>query len=105
MAFCKILSFICYTWPNIHHLLALMDSLNTDSQVVTIDWTERWQVYQRLQELQIPCQCLPNQPLQVNLSSPSAAIQLWSVVRHFTASRQELADWLKHCWQVSINDS
>ena len=77
---------------------------NTNSQIVAINWTDRWQVYQRLQELHIPCECLPNQPLEVSLSSTTAAIQLWSVVRHSTASRSELVDWLKHCWQFSSED-
>ena len=63
---------------------------------------ERWEIYRRLQELEISCQCSPNQPLKVQLRHPTAAIQLWSVVRQLTASRQELVSWLNDCWQVEF---
>ncbi|MBE9167773.1 hypothetical protein IQ238_09665 [Pleurocapsales cyanobacterium LEGE 06147] len=69
-------------------------------QVVTVNWAERWSVYYRLQELQIPCKCSTNQPLQVQLDSTKTAIQLWSVARQFNGSRQELVDWLECCWQL-----
>ncbi len=68
------------------------------SQVVEVDWGDRWIVYHRLQDLQIPCHCCTNQPLQVQLTSPTAVIQLWSVVKQYSASRRELIDWLTNCW-------
>jgi hypothetical protein len=58
-----------------------------------------WQAYQRLQELGIPCQCCGNGYLQVVIDNPTAALQLWSVVRQMTASRRELTDWLQRCWR------
>jgi hypothetical protein len=67
--------------------------------IVEINWADRWQVYRRLQELDIPCWCETNQPLTVEISHPTAAIQLWSVVRQLTANRQELVSTLKKCWQ------
>ena len=70
------------------------------SQIVNINAGLRWQVYYRLQELDIPCQCLPYQPMQVQLNHVPAAIQLWSVVRNFNLSRHELVDWLNHCWKI-----
>ncbi|MFK0730668.1 MAG: Asr1405/Asl0597 family protein [Gloeotrichia echinulata GP01] len=69
------------------------------SHIVEINWTDRWQVYQRLQDLNIPCWCETNQPLRVEICHPIAAIQLWSVIRQFTASRQDLIQNLKYCWQ------
>ncbi|MBD2363178.1 hypothetical protein H6G36_18630 [Anabaena minutissima FACHB-250] len=63
--------------------------------VVEVNWLDRWQIYQRLQELDVPCWCEANQPLKVEISSPVAAIQLWSVIRQFTASRQDLISTLK----------
>ncbi|MEA5564027.1 MULTISPECIES: Asr1405/Asl0597 family protein [unclassified Anabaena] len=63
--------------------------------VVEVNWLDRWQIYQRLQELDIPCWCEASQPLKVKISSPVAAIQLWSVIRQFTASRQDLISTLK----------
>ena len=72
-------------------------------QVVGVNWADRWQVYQRLQELEIPCQCLANQPLQVQLQNPTAAIQLWSAVRQLTAPRHELVRWLARCWRLEVD--
>ncbi len=68
-------------------------------QIVEVNWADRWQVYQRLQELDIPCWCDTEQPLTVHIASVTAAVQLWSVLRQFTQSRQDLVWWLKHCWQ------
>lgn len=70
------------------------------TQVVEVPWGDRWIVYRRLRELQIPCYCSTNEPLQVQLSSPTAVIQLWSVTKQHSASRQELISWLKDCWQI-----
>lgn len=67
--------------------------------VVEVNWADRWQVYQRLQELGIPCSCVTNQPLQVEISSPTAAIQLWSVMRRFAVSRQDQISTLECCWK------
>ncbi len=66
---------------------------------VEMDWVDRWQVYQRLQELDIPCWCETNQPLKVEISNVTTAIQLWSVIRQFTISRQEMIYTLEDCWQ------
>ncbi|MGM3305898.1 Asr1405/Asl0597 family protein [Anabaena sp. WFMT] len=67
--------------------------------VVEVNWADRWQVYQRLRELEIPSCCETNQPLQVQITSPQVVVQLWSVMRQFTASRQELICTLEHCWR------
>ena len=61
---------------------------------------DRWQVYHRLKELNIPCQCRAHQPLKVEANSAQAAIQIWSVVRQISNPRQNLAQWLKHCWRI-----
>ncbi|WP_198648492.1 Asr1405/Asl0597 family protein [Cyanothece sp. BG0011] len=50
------------------------------SQFVTVNGGDRWFVAKRLQELQIPCSYSTNQPLQVQLSTPTDVIQLWSVL-------------------------
>ena len=65
-----------------------------------INNTERWSIYRRLQELEIPCKCSTNQPLQVELNNPSAIAQLCCVVKQSTASRSELIDWLDECWRI-----
>lgn len=79
-----------------------MKSLSRQSEVgeiVEVSWADRWQVYQRLQELAIPCWCATEQPLKVHIADVTAAIQLWSVLRQFTAPRQDLVRALDRCWQ------
>ncbi|WP_414549817.1 Asr1405/Asl0597 family protein [Anabaena sp. CCY 0017] len=66
---------------------------------VGVDWANRWQVYRRLQELDIPCCCEANQPLRVEINHPLAVVQLWSVMQQLTASRQELIWNLEDCWK------
>lgn len=81
-----------------------MDSTSskfTQSQVVNVNAHFRWQVYYRLQELDIPCECLPYKPLLAQSNHVLAAIQLWSVVRNFSLSTHELVDWLNHCWKMN----
>ena len=73
---------------------------STNSQIVTIEWAERWQVYHRLKDLEIECSCSINQPLQVAPNSPQEAIQLWSIVKQVRSNRQELVDWLYKCWRI-----
>ncbi|TAF06351.1 MAG: hypothetical protein EAZ77_12390 [Nostocales cyanobacterium] len=68
--------------------------------VVEVSWSDRWQVYQRLNELDIPCRCESNQPLQVQINNLQIAVQLWSVVRQFKASRQDLICTLEDCWRI-----
>ena len=68
---------------------------------VGIKNTERWSIYHRLQELDIPCNCSTNQPLQVELNNPSAIAQLCCVFKQSTASRSELIDWLDNCWEIN----
>jgi hypothetical protein len=74
-------------------------------QIVDIKWGDRWQAYQRLQELGISCSCSSGQPLKVAVKDPSTAIQLWSVVRQLNEPRYQLAVWLNNCWQHSSYSS
>ena len=69
------------------------------SQMIEVNWADRWQVYQRLQELSIPCWCDTNQPLRVQIDDVASAVQLWSVLRQLTTPRQDLVHWLERCWQ------
>lgn len=74
-----------------------------DYYAVEVNRAERWEVYRRLQELQVPSYCTTNQPLQIQLYSPMAAIQLWSVVRQMTTPRCVLARWLDSCYQIATD--
>ena len=69
-------------------------------EIVAVNPADRWQVYLRLQELEIPSKCTTNQPLRVQIQTVASAIQLWSVVRHLTTPRAELAFCLERCWQL-----
>ncbi len=73
-------------------------SCQAASVKVEVSWADRWYVYQRLQQLAIPCSCAIDQPLQVQITSTSAAIQLWSISRQLNTPRQELVKWLERCW-------
>lgn len=82
-----------------------MNSPNLDTsatcEIVEINWADRWPVYKRLQELEISCWCSINQPLQVQINTLTEAIQLFSVVKQFTRSRQESIESLEHCWRAN----
>ena len=69
---------------------------------VGIKNTERWSIFHRLQELDIPCICSTDKPLQVQLDTPNAIAQLCSVVKQSTEPRQELINWLNNCWQLRM---
>ncbi|WP_026100048.1 Asr1405/Asl0597 family protein [Fortiea contorta] len=75
------------------------------NHVVEVDWVDRWRVYHRLQELEIPCWCAANQPLRVEINTPTAAVQLWSVAQQCTASRDDLIWILKQNWQLRYRKS
>jgi hypothetical protein len=70
------------------------------TQILPVDRIQRWEVYYRLQSLEIDCQCGVNQPLEVNDQSPLDIMQIWSIVRQMRSSRQELLDCLENCWQL-----
>ncbi|MGB3534086.1 MAG: Asr1405/Asl0597 family protein [Microcoleaceae cyanobacterium] len=72
-------------------------------EIVQINWTDRWFVYKRLQELEIPCCCGAQQPLRANICNCRDALQLISVIKQITASRQELIQKLERCWHQSTS--
>ena len=69
-------------------------------EIVTPQQSDRWQIYHRLQALDISCQCETNKPLQVKVDDIRTAIQLWSVAKQVTSPRGELVQWLNQCWQI-----
>jgi hypothetical protein len=77
-----------------------MDALDSAAiATLEIDPIERWNVFNRLQELAIPCQCTCGQPLKVDVETATAAIQVWSVVQRLTVSREVTVDRLERCWR------
>ena len=67
---------------------------------IAIDCEDRWQVYHRLQELDISCQCGGFQPLKVEIRTVTEALQLWSVVRRVSQPRHTLAEVLMQSWRL-----
>jgi hypothetical protein len=68
--------------------------------VVVVNRADRWEVFRRLQELDIPCWCESNQPLTVEIKDVIAAVQLWSVTRQLTISRQDSIWMLESCLRL-----
>lgn len=80
-----------------------LDSKQQPSRILTVKWAYRWEVFRRLKALEIQCQCSTNEPLLVQLDSPQTVVQIWSVVRQFSASRNDLISWLDRCWQINCD--
>lgn len=71
------------------------------SHTIEVTCADRWQVYHRLRELDIDCDCTGFQPLQVKVQTPVEAVQLWSIIKRVCRPRLELAADLQRCWHVS----
>ncbi len=71
-----------------------------DAQVIDIPLSLRWQLYQRLQELMIPCWCCADGLLRVQINNLLAAVLVRSTLMQLLASRQELIDWVEQCWKL-----
>ncbi|MCY7394495.1 MAG: hypothetical protein LH647_24250 [Leptolyngbyaceae cyanobacterium CAN_BIN12] len=80
----------------------LSSSIPLTVPVGTISRCDRWLACQRLQDLNIPCQCQLDGCLQVEITHPIAILQLRSVVQQITASRSELIEWLERCLDCDI---
>ncbi|EKF01475.1 hypothetical protein FDUTEX481_07922 [Tolypothrix sp. PCC 7601] len=70
-------------------------------QILHIPLSDRWLIYQRLQDLMIDCSCLADGSLRVQVNNRREALLIRSTVMQFLASRQELVDWLERCWPDS----
>ncbi len=79
-----------------------MEKVNYSDWIFIIDtaWGDRWQIYRRLQELKISCQCSTGKPLTVTVDTPTAAIQVWSVTRMQSIDRSQLVNWLDRCFTL-----
>lgn len=80
------------------HLLGMSKRM----EPIEIDAIGRWDVFYRLQELAIPCQCDCHQPLRVQADTATAAIQIWSVIRQITSPRSVVADYLERCFHQQV---
>jgi hypothetical protein len=73
-------------------------------QPVEVVGVDRWLIYRRLQELNIPCECHAYGPLTVECDSAITLLQLWSVLRHVRMQRTQLIEWLEQCWHTNGDD-
>ncbi|MDJ0705778.1 MAG: hypothetical protein QNJ46_21130 [Leptolyngbyaceae cyanobacterium MO_188.B28] len=71
-------------------------------QALAISRVDRWSIHRRLQELHIPCACLKDGSLRVDVNHALALILVRSTVQQFVASRQELVTWLDRCWHTEV---
>lgn len=67
--------------------------------VIELDRVTRWNVYRRLQELNLVCECGCDRPLTVAVQTPADALLVWSVVQATTQPKLSLTDHLERCWQ------
>jgi hypothetical protein len=72
------------------------------THLVSVQRIDRWRIYHRLQELTIPCWCLEDGSLRVEVQTSTNALLLRSVVQQFVAPRQEMVNWLERCWDEEM---
>ena len=78
-----------------------MSSLNSFTELTLLpNCIDRWQIYYRLQDLDIPCECSYYKPLEAKIDSATTAIQAWSVVQQVLSPRDLLVARLERCWQL-----
>ncbi len=82
--------------------IAPPDSLVQVTQTLQISRVDRWCIYQRLQELKIPCRCLEDGSLQVEVKDGLTVLLVRSVVQQFVSPRWELIFWLERCWHTPL---
>jgi len=90
----------------IPNALAMMDSQSafpsdqSFQELADVPREYRWELYQRLQELNITCQYRAYSPLQVQIHQPAQVIQLWSIIQSLSMSRQDAIQQLETCWNL-----
>lgn len=80
--------------------MSIDESQSEGEEIINLSPWERWEVYHRLQALDVECKCSSHKPLQLRIHNPSQLLQVWSVLRQVQASRASLVSWLETCWQV-----
>jgi|GEM_PF-1438381 len=86
------------TNPSTDDLAAEASPLLSQALCVRLPLGDRWQILNQLAALDVTAACHPDGSLQVAITSPLAAIQLWSVLQREHASRTQQLDWLERCW-------
>jgi hypothetical protein len=68
--------------------------------ILQIARSDRWTAYHRLQDLSIACSQTADGYLRVDAANFTEVLQVRSVIRQLTASRQTLTHWLDRCWLI-----
>ncbi len=66
--------------------------------MIVVQAEDRWQVYRRLQELEIDCSCRAHQPLYVQVNTPYQLLQVWATLQRIDGTRSRLIERLRLCW-------
>ncbi|MFM7716988.1 MAG: Asr1405/Asl0597 family protein, partial [Microcystis sp.] len=65
-----------------------IDKLPSEAEkIFNLSAWDPWQVYHRIQSLDIECKCLFHKLLQVRIHASAQLLQLWIVLRQVEASR------------------
>ncbi len=77
-----------------------VSSFDSSRQQIAVCRCDRWQLQQRLQDLEIPVYCEEDGSVWADVSHPVTIVQIRSVMQQLVAPRQELVGWLNRCWQA-----
>lgn len=106
-----ILRFLAGTEINPHLWTTTKRKLNRDKEfsppisnavicrVVNISSPTGKLIYERLQELMVPCWSTKDGSVWVEVDNGTTAMLVRSTVQQFVASRQDLVNWLERCWK------
>ncbi|MCS6960863.1 MAG: hypothetical protein RMK91_12545 [Pseudanabaenaceae cyanobacterium SKYGB_i_bin29] len=71
--------------------------MNFLQEQTKIDRVQCWEIYHRLGELGIACQC---PPLTIGVGDVGTAIQVWCVAKATLANRAAKIKFLERCWRL-----
>ncbi len=75
------------------------------TQALQVARHDCWSVYNRLLDLSVPVWRSADGQVFAGIRSVADAVQVYSVVRQFQASRQVLAEGLERCWEQACDRS
>ncbi|MBD2163320.1 hypothetical protein H6G04_02770 [Calothrix membranacea FACHB-236] len=76
---------------------------NLNTQISEIPVSDRWRIYQHLQDLMIPCRSPADHSVMVGFNHAIAALFVRSHAHNSFADRQELLDWLEKSCTAEVN--
>lgn len=70
--------------------------------IATVRRCDRWSIYYRLQELNVPCACPADGTLRVDANHATDLVLARSAIRQFLTCRREDVTWLERCWETQV---